>query len=333
MVPITIYASGIFMMIVAIPQLLAYRAMGDDDSKTDDELQSNAQDVVSHGNQSPPRPPHPTEPHHLSTTYYCIPQTLAPQRRRVSTHPSFIAPIPTPIPIRPSQASNQLSVMGFASSIPGVLVAGTAGAIADQLGRKTAIIIPMVGSFLQGMVVCAAAVFDDLPLLAMCTAAYFINGCTGQIYTFLTGIFSSLGDLTSAATPETRAHRAGTFALNYAFFMAGVVIGPLTGGIISTYYGYAMTMFVGSIMVAVALLWVLLVTPETLPPKSRGTPRKVWWKTNSIQLFYRICRNPNFTHDPIMSDDDKKEEEEEEEAVSMAKVPTAYCTFEMVAAP
>lgn len=97
-----------------------------------------------------------------------------------------------------------------------------------------------------------------------------------QIYTFLTGAFASLGDLTSAATPEARAHRAGTFALNYAFFMAGVVIGPLTGGIVSTYYGYAMTMFVGSIMVAVAILWVVLVTPETLPPKARGTPRKVW---------------------------------------------------------
>ena len=56
--------------------------------------------------------------------------------------------------------------MGFASAIPGVLVAGTAGAIADQLGRKTAIMIPMVGAFLQSIVVCVAAVDDQVRRLS-----------------------------------------------------------------------------------------------------------------------------------------------------------------------
>ena len=63
--------------------------------------------------------------------------------------------------------------MGFASAIPGVLVAGTAGAIADQLGRKTAILIPMVGAFLQGIVVCIAAIYDQVRQLQWNIATSF----------------------------------------------------------------------------------------------------------------------------------------------------------------
>ena len=47
MVPVILYASGIFMVSVCIPQILTDRAMGDDDTKTDDELEADAQDTVS----------------------------------------------------------------------------------------------------------------------------------------------------------------------------------------------------------------------------------------------------------------------------------------------
>ncbi|GFY69172.1 hypothetical protein TNIN_320341 [Trichonephila inaurata madagascariensis] len=126
----------------------------------------------------------------------------------------------------------------------------------DKYGRKPMLLMALFGFFLNDIGIILCTVYFD-------SALYFIilsnlpTQLTGGFICVMTVIYSYISD---SSSPESRSLRY-TF-LQIAFGLA-VTLGALAGGQLYHYYGYKVvyeTMAAGHLL---AIIWVLLLVPET----------------------------------------------------------------------
>ena len=92
--------------------------------------------------------------------------------------------------------------------------------------------------------------------------------------------------MTCAATPEDQARRTRGFVVTQASLMVGIVVGPLSGGFLTSAFGFAATGGVAACLSLFSLLWVLPLR-ETLPAASKAKAFD-WKENNTCVVLFRF---------------------------------------------
>jgi DHA1 family tetracycline resistance protein-like MFS transporter len=133
------------------------------------------------------------------------------------------------------------------------------GAISDRVGRKMVLIVSQIGAtigwVMLGLAPNIAAALALAPI-AVVFAARIVEGISGGNISITQAYVADL--------VEPRA-RARAFGLISAMFAAGMVFGPLGGGVLYARYGFAVPF-----LVAAALQFLTLVVTIVMLPESRA---------------------------------------------------------------
>lgn len=137
------------------------------------------------------------------------------------------------------------------------LCAPMLGVLSDRFGRRTVILVTLLGSGLDFM---AQALSPNLTWLFVTRA---INGMTGASFGVATAYIADV-------TPPEK--RASAFGLIGAAFGLGFVIGPVLGGLLGE-VDIRLPFYVAAGLTLLNWLYGLLVLPESLPPERRAPLR------------------------------------------------------------
>jgi MFS family permease len=166
-------------------------------------------------------------------------------------------------------ASLWFMVLGVCGSIPSLFAVPLYGVLSDRIGRKTIMLLPILGSTIHMCILIAVAHFKDqliqadvlLPVLA---SAYVISGLFGSWSTLNMTVLSYIADTT---TPDKRTVLIGRIeAVNFSAF----VVGPLIGGFLVKATNSNITPFYFTLGFYVfVLFYVAIVVPDSKPPQRK----------------------------------------------------------------
>jgi MFS transporter, DHA1 family, tetracycline resistance protein len=161
-------------------------------------------------------------------------------------------------------ASPELVTLAMASYSAAQLVAAPLlGRLSDRWGRRPILIVSLIGSTLSYVWLGVA-----YGLWVIFAARLLAGACAGNI----AAAQAYIGDVTR---PEDRARGMGMIG---AAFGLGFILGPALGGLLAgsnpTPQALALPAFVAAGLSFTALLGVLFVLPESLPPERRGGARR-----------------------------------------------------------
>ena len=166
-----------------------------------------------------------------------------------------------------SEVSAQTSLVALcvslASNIPAFLTSGLYGSIADRYGRKTSMIIPLVGFTVYAGAYLFLSIFKPTYYFALIVCASLFLGLTGSISTFQMSIFAHGADLTSHRIQD----RAFVFSLLEACLYISKVVGPIESGVWAKEHGYTPPLVFATALCGATVVWVFLM-PESLSADS-----------------------------------------------------------------
>ena len=138
------------------------------------------------------------------------------------------------------------------------------GALADRLGRRRVVVAALI---ISPAAIATYALADSLPLFLV---ARVIHGASGGV--LAAALFALLGDVAAPGERGKTLGRAG------ALIGVSAVIGPAGAAIVTTIAG-ATAVFLGlAALIAVGLLAVLPLLPETLAPRPEGRATPGAWR-------------------------------------------------------
>ena len=138
------------------------------------------------------------------------------------------------------------------------------GALADRLGRRRVVVAALI---ISPAAIATYALADSLPLFLV---ARVIHGASGGV--LAAALFALLGDVAAPGERGKTLGRAG------ALIGVSAVIGPAGAAIVTTIAG-ATAVFLGlAALIAVGLLAVLPLLPETLAPRPEGRAAPGAWR-------------------------------------------------------
>ena len=149
------------------------------------------------------------------------------------------------------------------------------GGLSDAYGRRPIILASLfafgIDFILQGFA----------PTMGWFFAGRLIAGITGATFT------SGAAYIADVSPPEKRAQNFGVIG---AAFGLGFIIGPLMGGVISSYWGLRAPFFVAAALALVNWLYGYFILPESLTPENR---RPFSWKrANPVGSLRQIGKYP-----------------------------------------
>ncbi len=149
------------------------------------------------------------------------------------------------------------------------------GGLSDAYGRRPIILASLfafgIDFILQGFA----------PTMGWFFAGRLIAGITGATFT------SGAAYIADVSPPEKRAQNFGIIG---AAFGLGFIIGPLMGGVISSYWGLRAPFFVAAALALVNWLYGYFILPESLTPENR---RPFSWKrANPVGSLRQIGKYP-----------------------------------------
>ncbi|XP_060129797.1 lysosomal proton-coupled steroid conjugate and bile acid symporter SLC46A3 [Zootoca vivipara] len=138
-----------------------------------------------------------------------------------------------------------------------ILVAFVVVANGERWGRKVSLVLPMVGSLVSTIFLCAISYFS-LPLSLLFISA-FITGLFGSLATFLGGAFSFIADLCEN-------EKQNTIRIAVIDFILGVAsgLGGLSSGYILKALDFTWTYVVMSLLHVVNILYVMCFLDDTV---------------------------------------------------------------------
>ena len=138
------------------------------------------------------------------------------------------------------------------------------GALADRFGRRRVVMISLI---ISPAAIAIYALADSLPLFLL---ARLIHGASGGA--LAAALFALLGD----AAPVGR--RGRTLGRAGALIGIAAVVGPASAAIISAIAGATMVFLGVAVLIAVGLLIVLPLLPETLAPRASAAATPGAWR-------------------------------------------------------
>ena len=144
-----------------------------------------------------------------------------------------------------------LGWMTMAFALAQFIMSPWLGGWADRFGRKPLILIALAGFVLANIAY----------LLATSVPMYIaIRGIAGGI---TAGLFpAAMGVVADVVPPKDRARWIGVVMGGYG---AGIVFGPVVGGVLYDSFGFAMPFLSSAVMATLALLAAVILLPETRP--------------------------------------------------------------------
>eukprot|EP00753_Platysulcus_tardus_P014919 PLAT4630.1.p1 GENE.PLAT4630.1~~PLAT4630.1.p1 ORF type:complete len:456 (+),score=168.83 PLAT4630.1:1-1368(+) len=162
-------------------------------------------------------------------------------------------------------ASKWVALTSSASSLCGLAVLGTMGAVADAFGRKPPLMLATLGNLVQAATCLAIELFPTRlgsawwPVMMV---AFVVNGLMGTWSVYLMATFSYLADVT------VEEMRPPVFTIAEALIGVGGVGGVLLGGVLAQTYGpWSSFAFISASFLLVLCAMALL--PESLAEEHR----------------------------------------------------------------
>ena len=153
----------------------------------------------------------------------------------------------------------------FSLYLPAFLVAGFYGLMADRLGRKLVMLIPLVGYVIYLCCFVGVVYFKPSLWRYILTVGCFIFGCSGGFSTFSMAVFSYVSDLTASKQLSTRSY--------YFALIEGVLLlsGMLTfvGGVWAANRGFVEPLLFTLLNTLACILYVVFFLKESFPSKLR----------------------------------------------------------------
>ena len=167
-----------------------------------------------------------------------------------------------------SQSNHLVAYTQVAATIPSVVITVILGPLMDKYGRKIGMILPVIGSALQGILSIFIVKFDLNPYYFI--LANFLGGVLGSFTCFLAASFSYVADVSSV---RWRSLRVGIMESALAF---GSMTGHLLGGFwlqaVHCNFVPLFGFFVGCNLLVV--IYVIFVIPESLSRSERVEMRR-----------------------------------------------------------
>ncbi len=137
------------------------------------------------------------------------------------------------------------------------------GQFSDRHGRRSMLILSILGTVIANLVFAAGIVWGNIPLLFL---SRFVNGLTGGNISI---VQAAIADITPGG------ERAANFGKIGAAFGLGFIIGPFLGGILSStaihpLFTAATPFLFAAVLSALSMLFVYLALPETAPMTGPG---------------------------------------------------------------
>ncbi|XP_072031978.1 lysosomal proton-coupled steroid conjugate and bile acid symporter SLC46A3-like isoform X2 [Amphiura filiformis] len=158
-----------------------------------------------------------------------------------------------------TKTSHWILYLQLFNAIPGAIMSLIFGASSDRLGRRVIMVIPVMGSIINGLVLIVSAYFIESDLRYLIIGALAM-GCSGSFGTFYISVISYIADITDE---ESRTKRFGI--LESMVFIGGTV-GLLSAGLIVQYLGFAAVYLFVVILYIIILIYVGFKLKESLPP-------------------------------------------------------------------
>ncbi|XP_033633695.1 proton-coupled folate transporter-like isoform X1 [Asterias rubens] len=127
--------------------------------------------------------------------------------------------------------SNWLIIINAFLTVSSIVSTLFFGAWSDRVGRRVTIILPTIGSIMNGIVMIFSATYT-LSSPWYIVLATVLMGLSGSYPTLTTAVFSYLGDVTNADNRTMR------FGILEAMTFVGSFIGHITGGVVIDHVGY-----------------------------------------------------------------------------------------------
>eukprot|EP00058_Branchiostoma_floridae_P016992 XP_002602480.1 hypothetical protein BRAFLDRAFT_86864 [Branchiostoma floridae] len=164
-----------------------------------------------------------------------------------------------------AEASQWLTYLQLCSSLPSLLIAAILGPMSDKVGRKVAIVTPVIGA-LASLLCAALVVYLNLPLQVFLPGA-LLYGMLGSSTTLYSGCFAYLTDITKPGNS-----RAMRMAILESCLGIAAVVGVLTGnlwlGVLGVPLGFQEPFFFAAGLAAFSLLYAMFGIKETCPKRS-----------------------------------------------------------------
>lgn len=161
-----------------------------------------------------------------------------------------------------SEAARIGLMTSLLNNIPSFIVNGLYQSLSDRYGRKSVLIMPMVGHTLYCVILLALCVYQShisvQNMLYLLLAASLIQGCSGSFPTFQMASFAYAADLTK----EKSGTRGVVYStLESALFFAKT-IGPLCGGLYSNTYGFRDPIIFCLMLSTTGCIWCIFCIKE-----------------------------------------------------------------------
>jgi MFS transporter, DHA1 family, tetracycline resistance protein len=173
-----------------------------------------------------------------------------------------------------SSASSTSAWLSASFALMNFVFAPILGSLSDKLGRRPVILASLLGSGLDYLLLAFA------PNLGWFFLGRIISGITGASFSAATAYIADV------SPPEKRAQN---FGLIGAAFGLGFILGPLLGGLLSS-YGLRVPFFVAAGLTLLNWLYGYFVLPESLKPQNRR--EFSWARANPIGSLLGLGRYP-----------------------------------------
>lgn len=186
-----------------------------------------------------------------------------------------------------TEVSANSADLTFAAAIalnaPAVLLSGFYGSVADKYGRKSVMIVTMVGLLIDTSIQFYVAVYEPRYYRLLIISANFIFGLCGGFITFVMGAMCYVSDAT-ASVPHTR-HSA--YSVAEATVFGAQIIGPVSTGFWAAASGYGMPLLACIGVLLCALVYAMCL-PESLPmdAMSRKVPMPIDFLSSFKNMAY-----------------------------------------------
>jgi MFS transporter, DHA1 family, tetracycline resistance protein len=173
-----------------------------------------------------------------------------------------------------SSASSTSAWLSASFALMNFIFAPILGSLSDKLGRRPVILASLFGSGMDYLLLAFA------PNLAWFFVGRIVSGIMGASFSAATAYIADV------SPPEKRAQN---FGLIGAAFGLGFILGPLLGGLLSS-YGLRVPFFVAAGLTLLNWLYGYFVLPESLKPQNRR--EFSWARANPIGSLLGLGRYP-----------------------------------------
>ena len=176
--------------------------------------------------------------------------------------------------------------MSLVEYLPAVIMTLIYGSYSDTIGRRLALVSPVIGS-ISSILVQMCIVYFDLPVWCFLfgVVEYFFGG----FYVLITGIFAYIAD----TVPEEK--RAMRMAILDAVFLATAAVGSVTVGYLIHITGYFIPYIFCLVGKLVTLMYVFFFVPETVRKAPNESTKRLRQILKNIKNGIKLCLVDNDT--------------------------------------